>query len=318
MDDALELGMVRGLGTVAVAMVALPVVAWFEGLRGSRTEAASGTVSRGPRGALTALATAIKLLEKRAPRTLDADRLLHAMAPVLGLVPTVALLAVVPLTPDDPVAAPLPFVLALPLFSTGAIALAGVGGGNKLALHTALRLVALRLSMLVVLALGALGSALAAGSLGLTDVEGAQARELVGALPRWGMFIDAPGFAAAVLALAIHAQRVVRARTVPSLSEPWHGEATGPVLLGHRMFESLDLLAGAALLAVLFFGGSHLPWLGDAGPLATVVKIALALALVVVVRNLLPTLTPGVGVRLCWTALVPLAAAGVGVAWILR
>ncbi|MBI1949139.1 MAG: NADH-quinone oxidoreductase subunit H [Deltaproteobacteria bacterium] len=318
MDEALWLGIVRGLGTFAVALVALPVVAWFEGLRGSRTEAAAGVVSRGPRGALTALATAIKLLEKRAPRTLDADRLLHAVAPVLGLVPTVAVIAVVPLTPGDPVAAPLPFVLALSLFSTGAIALAGVGGGNRLALHTALRLVALRLSVLVVVALGALGSALAAGSLGLPEILAAQARPLVGALPRWGAFLDAPGFAAAVLAFAIHAQRVVRARTVPSLSEPWHGEATGPVLLGHRMFESLDLLASAALIAVLFLGGSHLPWLDDAGAVVTVVKLAGALALIVAVRNLLPTLTPGVGVRLCWTALAPLAALGVGVVWLLR
>ena len=317
MDDVVALGIVRGLGTVAVALVALPVVAWFEGLRGTRTEAASGTVSRGPRGALTALATAIKLLEKRAPRTRETDRLLHAAAPVLGLIPTVATLAVVPLTAHDPVATPLPVPLALALLSTGAVALAGVGGGNKLALHTALRLVALRLSVFVVLAVGALGSALAAGSLELPEIVGAQARPLWGVLPRWGMFVDALGFAASVLAVAIHAQRVVRARTVASLSEPWHGEATGPVLLGHRMFESLDLLASAALLAVVFLGGSHLPWLGDAGALVTVVKLALALALIVAVRNLLPTLTPGVGVRLCWLALTPMAAIGALGAWLL-
>ncbi|MCC7070438.1 MAG: NADH-quinone oxidoreductase subunit H [Deltaproteobacteria bacterium] len=316
MDDAVVVGMVRGLGTFAVALIALPVVAWFEGLRGSRTEAASGTISRGPRGALTALATAIKLLEKRAPRTRATDRLLHAVAPVLGLIPTVATLAVVPLTTHDPVAATLPVPLALGLLSTGAVALAGVGGGNKLALHTALRLVVLRLSVFAVVAVGALGSALAAGSIDLTEILSAQARPLAGAVPRWGAFVDVLGFAATVLAYAMHAQRVVRARTVASLSEPWHGEATGPVLLGHRMFESLDLLSGAALIAVLFLGGSHVPGFGDAGAVVTVIKLALALALIVVVRNLLPVVTPGVGVRLCWTTLMPTAALGAVVAWL--
>ncbi len=318
MDDATGSGIIRGLGTMAVALLALPVVAWFEGLRGSRTEAASGVVSRGPRGALTALATAIKLLEKRSPRTAAADRLLHAIAPALGLIPTIALLAIVPLSPGDPVAAPLPLALALSLLSTGAIAIAGIGGGNKLALHTALRLVALRLSVLVVVAVGALGSVIAAGSVELPEIMAAQARPLVASLPRWGALVDAPGLVATMLALAIHAQRVVRARTVASLSEPWHGDATGPVLLGHRMFESLDLLASASLVAVLFLGGSHLPGVGDAGALVTIVKLAIALAGVVVVRNLLPTLTPGVAVRSCWTALVPLAASGAVVAWLLR
>lgn len=317
MDDDVLAGIWRALATFSAALIALPVVAWIEGLRGSRTTAVSGVVSRGPRGALTALASAVKLLEKRSPRTLEADRLLHALAPALGLIPTVALLAILPLTPTDPVDAPLPMALAMPLLSTGAIALAGIGGGNKLAQLSALRLVVLRLSVVVVVAVGAVGSVLVAGSLDLAEMVTAQSRSLVGVLPRWGVLLDAPGFFASVLALAIHAQHVVRARTVPSLAEPWHGEATGPVLLGHRVFESLDLLAGAALIAVLYLGGWHLPFLGDGGALATILKVGLALAAIVAVRNLIPAATPGVAVRLCWTVLVPIAAVGALIAWLL-
>lgn len=317
MDDAVTSGLLRALVTFGAALVALPVVAWIEGMRGSRTTVASGVVSRGPRGALTALASAAKLLEKRAPRTLQADRLLHALAPVLGLIPSVALLAILPVSAQDEVRAPLPMALALPLLSTGAIALAGIGGGNRLAQLSALRLVALRLSVVVVVAVGAVGSVLAAGALGLPEMVAAQAEPLWGPVPRWGALVDLPGFLASILALAVHAQHVVRARTVPSLAEPWHGQATGPVLLGHRMFESLDLLAGAALVATLFLGGWHLPLVDDGGVVVTVAKVALALGAIVAVRNLMPALTPGVAVRLCWTVLMPAAAAGAALAWLL-
>lgn len=317
MDDAIAAGILRALATLGAALLALPVVAWIEGMRGSRTTVASGVVSRGPRGALTALASALKLLEKRAPRTLEADRLLHALAPVLGLIPTVALLAILPVSSSDPVRAPLPMALALPLLGTGAIALAGVGGGNKLAQLSALRLVALRLSVVVVVAVGAVGSVLVAGSAELPEMVSAQARSLWGPLPRWGVLLNAPGFFASILALGIHAQHVVRARTVPSLAEPWHGEATGPVLLGHRVFESLDLLGSAALVAVLFLGGWHLPFLGDGGLIASALKLLIALGAIVSVRNLIPALTPGVAVRLCWTLLIPSAAAGAVLAWLL-
>ena len=304
MSDAL----LRAIGTIIAAVIALPFVAWLEGLRGRSSPTAAPGVTAGPQGAVAAWATAIKLLEKRAPRTAGTDRLLYASAPILAIIPTLAVPAIIPLQRDDPVAATLPFVMALSLLSTGAVALAGWGSGNRLAHLSALRLVALRVTVLVILATSSLAVLRDAGSLQLGHLIEAQTRNLLGALPRWGLFIAPTGFFAALVALAIHAQLVLRARSEPTLAEPWYGGATGPILLGHRIFESLDLLAGACLLAVVFLGGWHVPVIDLPEPVATVCKVAIALAMIVGVRNALPTsLTPALAVRLCYVGLLPLA-----------
>lgn len=313
MSDVVAEGFLRAVGTVIAAVVALPFVAWVEGLRGrASSPSLSPGVVNGPRGALTALATAIKLLEKRAPRALGADRLLHTTAPILALIPTLSVLAIIPLSPHDPVAATLPFALSLPLVSTGAVALAGYGGGSSLAHLAALRLVALRLSVLVVVAAASMSSAHAAGTVDLPSIVNAQAEPfaLPVPVPRWGAFLAPTSFLAALAGLAIHAQHVLRARTEPSLAEPWLGNAIGPVLLGHRVFESLDLVAGASLLAVIFLGGWHAPGVQLPFALASIIKVAIALIAIVAARNMLPALTPAVSVRICWIVLLPLAVLG--------
>jgi NADH-quinone oxidoreductase subunit H len=292
-------------------LLALPFVAWLEGLRGRSSATALPGVVVGSRGALTALASAVKLLEKRAPHTRGTDRLLHASAPILALIPALAVPAIIPLQRDDPVAATLPFVVGLSALSTGAVALAGWGTGNQLALLAALRLVALRLSVLVVIAASALAVVRDAASVDLGIIIESQSRTLLGAVPRWGVLIAPTGFFATLVALAIHAQVVLRARTEPSLAEPWFGGATGPVHLGHRVFETLDLLAGACLLAVIFLGGWHVPMVELPGPAITIGKVAVALVLIVSVRNRLPTsLTPAIAMRICFIGLLPIAVMG--------
>lgn len=304
-------GLLRAVGTVVTAVIALPFVAWLEGLRGRAAPAVGPGVVRGPRGAVTALASAIKLLEKRAPRGPGADRLLHTTAPVLALIPTLGTLAVVPLSPSDPVAATLPFLLSLSLLSTGAVALAGYGGGSSLSLLAGLRLVVLRLSVLVVVAAASTASAHLAGSVDLAALVQAQRETLVGPVPRWGALMAPTSFFAALAACAVHAQFVLRARTEPSLAGTWLGDAVGPVLLGHRMFESLDLVASASVLSVIFLGGWDFPWVQPPFVLASLLKVAFALAAIVVMRNMLPSLTHAVAVRACWIVLLPAAVAGV-------
>ena len=298
-------GLLRAIATLVAALLALPLVAWLEGLR-TRQHPVNGVVM-GPRGAFTAVATAIKLLEKRAPRALNTDRLLHNTAPVLALIPTLAVLAIIPLSPDDPVGATLPLALSMPLLSTAAVALAGFGGGNRLAHLAALRLVALRLSVLVVVAAAAMAAAHAAGSIELPVLAQAQTRALVGPLPRWGIIVAPTAFLAALVALAIHAQHVLRSRTEPSLAEPWIGDATGPVLLGHRFFETLDLVVGGALLSVIFLGAWHSPGFQLPFVPTSIFKVLVGVVSIVLARNALPALTPSVALRVCWIVLLPLA-----------
>lgn len=306
-------GFVRALVATALAGVALPIVAVLERTRAQRI-AGDGSLTVGPRGARTALATALKLLEKRAPRGPDADRLVSTFSPILALVPTLGVLSILPAGPADEPGSTLPLALALPLLATGAVALAGHGGGSRLALLSALRLVALRAAALVVVGLACVAAARSAGSVELADVARAQAAPLWWAVPRWGVLVSPTSFLACLLALAIHAQQVQRMRTEPSLAEPWFGDATGPVLLGYRVFESLDLLACAAILAVVFGGAWHVPGvtsdLGAVHVLTLALKTVGVLTLVVLLRNALPRLAHATAVRTLWLVLAPLALSG--------
>lgn len=304
----------RALGVAAAAVALLPVVAWIEARMRPR---APGGARVPPASAIAVL---VKLLEKRAARQEGADRVLHAAAPVLAIVPVASLLALVPLGPaDGGRAGTLLLALALPYVSTAAVALAGYAGGNRLALLGALRLALLRASASVVVGIGALGAARVAETLVLDGIVHAQARALSGGVPAWGALSAPLGFVASVLALALVAQQAARARAEGEIDlvDPYSVEAAGPVLLGHRVFERLDLLASSALVASLFLGGwvppgvdANGPLAATLGPLVVAAKTIAVTTLVLFLRRALPPLDPARAVRLCWTTLAPCAAFG--------
>jgi NADH:ubiquinone oxidoreductase subunit H len=301
----------RAAGTLLWVALALPVVAALERFRGERTS----TTTVGPRGARTALATAIKLIQKRAPRADRTDRLLSNVAPVLLLVPTVGALAILPLAPDDAPGSSVPLLLSLSLLATGAVALAGYAAQNPLALLSALRLVALRATALVVVGVSALAPLRSAGTVDLAELVRAQSEPLFAWIPRWGALTAPASFAAALIAFALLVQQAQRTRSDATLIEPWFGEATGPVQLGHRLFESADLLANAGVIAVVFLGGWHLPGVDGTAPWAAsagvvMFKLFVALILILLVRRLLPMMSIPSAVRMAWTVLFPLAVAG--------
>jgi NADH:ubiquinone oxidoreductase subunit H len=291
----------HALVTVAVALLALPLVALIDGI-GARG---------GHGGALSAVANALRLLEKRAPVSSQADTLLHRLAPVLAIVPCVAGLAVLPTNNALGLTVTLPFALALPLVSTAAVAVAGVAGDNRLALLSALRLAFLRTAVVIVIAVAAIGPAWAAGSLDLDAI--ARGKDGAGGILGSGAVIAPGALVAVLLAIAVLSQQVRRARTEPLLVEPWLAEAAGPVLLGHRVFEAVDLAWFAALVATLFLGGPELPGAAAAfsGGTVLVLKAIACGVVAALLRTLLPPLSNAQSLRLCLLVLVPLALSGV-------
>ena len=307
----------RALLVMATALAVLPLVSWIERVL-SPTRGRRGLPRR---GALHAFAVALKLLEKRAAEAPGTDRTLHAASPVLALLPTMAVLGVLPLVPSvedarlraatEPGA--LALVIALPLLSTVAVTIAGVAGNNRLALLDALRFMVLRATVLVVVGCAALSVARAVGSLGVLEIAARQAEPLGSSVPAWGIVRAPIAFVAATLATAMLAAHTARMRSESSLFEPWLIEAAGPVQLGHRVWMTLDLFAQAAILSSLFLGAGSLPGVTDPSPaLSLCVAIAKALAmtaLIMAVGGGLPPLRHADAVRFCWTLLLPLAVA---------
>jgi NADH-quinone oxidoreductase subunit H len=312
--DGVGEDLARAALVVATAFVALPLIAWLE-----RALRPTPSAHRRRRSALHAFAVAVKLLEKRAAPAPGTDRTLHATAPLLALLPTMALLGLLPIVPalDDtpsftgPAVGGLALVLALFALTTLSVALAGIAGSNRLALLDALRFIALRGSVLVVVGTAALSLARSTESLDLFDIADAQRATLSLGIPAWGLARAPLAFLAAVVATALLSAQTARMRTEVSLLEPWLIEASGPVLLGHRVWISLDLFAQAALLSSLFLGAGHVPGVttgaGVVGLAAAIAKALFMAGAIVVLGGALPPLRHGDAVRVCWTLLVPLA-----------
>lgn len=326
-DEGLLLPLLRAALLLAVTLALYPPVAWLD----RWAQRAPGDPAPLRLSPLLPLANAVKLLQKRAALSSSADRLVHVVAPLLSLLPSLCALATVPLAPaltsttGESVRlgvargeGTLPVALALLLLATVGIALAGWAGANRLALLGALRLVLLRTAALVVVALGAAGVCLLHQTLSFEQLVLAQGEAALGPLPGLGVLVNPVGFGCAVAALAVLGQRLVRSRPDEhaDLVEPYAAEAAGVTLLGHRLFEVVDLLACAALVTTVFLGGWLVPGLDDAGttalPLSAVslrvlvffAKVVLAAALILAVRRALPPLRHDQAQSVVWVLVV--------------
>lgn len=331
-DEPLTLPFLRAALLLTVTLVLYPALAWLD----RWAQRAPGDPTPLPRSPLSPVANAFKLLQKRAALPSSADRLVHVAAPLLALVPSLCALATVPLAPAVTTSGgellrlgvargegTLPVALGLLFVATAGIAFAGWAGANRLALLGALRLVLLRVAVLVVVGLGTAGVCLLHQTLLLDALVLEQAALVAGPVPGWGVIVNPVGFGCAVVALAVLSQRLVKSRPDEhaDLVEPYAAEAAGVTLLGHRLFEVVDLLAASALIATVFFGGWLIPGVDTEGSVALPVaeasvrtlvflgKTLFAAFLLLAIRRALPPLRHDQAQSLVWALVVVSGAA---------
>lgn len=325
MNDPLLHSLLRAVGLVLGAVVLYAPLAWLD--RWAQLQPGASADARPSLNPLLPLANALKLLKKRAALPAGADRVVHNLAPLVCLTPALLALASVPPAPpittsSGPVhlgvaggEGTVAGALALLLLSTAGVAAAGWAGSNRLALLAALRLVLLRTAALVAVGLGAAGVCLIHASFRFDGLVAAQAEPFFAGVPALGALVNPTGFLCAIASLAVLGQRQARSRPDEraDLVEPYAAEASGPALLLHRLFEVLDQLALAALVATVFLGGWTLPGLDrgvtnvalavDAASLrvlAFVAKTLLAAVAVLLVRRSLPPLRHDQALSVMW------------------
>lgn len=310
---------------IGAVVLLYPAVAWLE----RRSALAVEERERIGRRPLLPLARTLKLLGKRSAPPPGADRPLHLMAPLLGIVVCLFLLAMLPVTAQPPMAvAPGATVLgsiALMLATTWTVAIACAAGNNRMALLGGLRLTALRAGALVAAALGIVAMARQIGSLAFVDVVALQQAPAFAFLPgrgvmAWGAVLSPIGALVSVAAFSVVSQRMspTRPDLALDLVDSYAAASAGPVLLAHRVFEIVELLAHAGLLATVAFGGFSPPfsiaseWSVTVQVLVEVatfvVKTLIGCGVIITVRRLIPPLTMAQATRLSWLLLVPLGA----------
>ena len=158
---------------INVMMLSTAVYTWFERRTLGRFQNRLGPNRWGPFGILQPIADLVKLITKEDTTPDEADRWVMTFAPLVLVVPTLLVVAVIPFGTDSFLGRlniGILFVLGVTSVNTIAIFMAGWGSANKYAMLGAMRGVAMLVSYEVPMALGVVGVLILSGSMALFDI----------------------------------------------------------------------------------------------------------------------------------------------------
>ena len=245
-------GVVVAFVILNLFLAGLLIMIWVERRLVGRFQNRSGPNRWGPFGLLTPVADAVKIMVKEDIVPKDADRFLYTVAPVLVMAPILAVWAVIPVGLNifsANINAALLFVLGITAVSVFAIIIAGWSSGNRIAIFSSIRAVALVISYEIPAALALVGVVLITGSLSLVDIVMAQDVPF--------LIVQPLGFAVFVIASLAETNRTPFDLT----------EAESELAAGHLndyssmkfgllfVTEYAATITAAALITTLFLGG---------------------------------------------------------------
>lgn len=284
----------------------------------------------GPLGLLQPAADGVKLIFKEDIIPSGADRPIYLLAPLLKAIPTLIILAVVPLAPDwivpwfdgrwyqvpiglaDPNVGVL-WLMAVTSLGTYGVVLAGWSSNNKYAALGGLRATAQMLSYELSLGMTMAVPVLIVGSLSVGDIIRSQTY-----IYEW--FIFQNPLSAAILFIALLAE-VNRApfdlpEAEQELTQGYMTEYSGMKFALFMMAEYLGMISISVVVSSLYLGGYNdgfglvqsLPILG---PLVLIGKVVLFLIFMVWIRATLPRIRYDRLMALGWKVLLPLSVVAV-------
>ena len=335
-SGALYLSIAGILLVVIIVLTFAPVLVWADRRQSAMIQDRIGPIRAGIPiagkniallGLLHPLADALKFMWKEDFIPPRADKLLHALAPIISVVPAIAAFAVIPFSapifvdhllplqtlPTEVAAAGggralqvasinmgILFVFAVGGTGVLGAALAGYCSDNKYSLLGGLRAASQMVSYEVCLGLSLVGCFMVYDTLLLEDMVAWQRSHFlfdIPALPLWGIFIQPLSFILFFTAAIAETKRIPF--DVPEgeseLAAGYFTEYSGMKFGMFMMGEYIESVAMAALLVAVFFGGPDLPWVMTwaEGNLPHLVAILLGVGVFI-----------GKVVALCWLQLM--------------
>jgi NADH-quinone oxidoreductase subunit H len=297
-------------------------------------------------GLLHPLADAIKMLTKEDFRPAGADRLLFSLAPFVSVFFALVAFAAIPfgdtlrvgerVIPLQAITLNVGILYVFAMLSLGVygVMMAGWASGNNFALLGGQRAAALMISAEIAIGASIMGVIMVYGSLNLQDIVRGQGRHLAGWLPLWGIVTQPLAFVLFVTA-GIAATRRIPVDTPESESEiiGYFVEYSGMKFGMFAMADFLETVVIAGLTTSLFLGGWQVPWLFADGfqfpwgwhlglPHVAVtllqvgvfiVKVAVMIFLLMLIRWTLPRFRYDQAMRLGWLGLFPLSILNIAV-----
>jgi NADH-quinone oxidoreductase subunit H len=279
---------------------------YFERRVISRFQIRIGPNRVGPFGLFQPVADVIKILIKEDIVPLNADKLIHLLAPVAAIVPAIMVFAVIPFQNGAALAnlnIGILYIVAISSVSVVGMVMAGWGSNNKYALVSAMRVIAQVVSYEIPLALAIIGVILLAGTLSMNGIVLAQNIPYI-LLQPLGFLIYFLGSMAEIN------------RTPFDLLE-----AEGEIVAGYNieysgfkfalfyLTEYTEAIAVSTVITTLYLSGWRGPF--DSLPVLPVIwfliKVFAVFALIIWVRATLPRLRIDQVMGFAWKCLLPLA-----------
>lgn len=293
----------------------------------ARMQTRIGPNRAGPFGLLQPIADAVKLIFKEEFTPDQAQKFIFILAPIITVVPAVAIAAVVPwgetvnlfgrpttLYLAD-VSVGVLYIMAIASIAIYGITLAGWSSNNKYALLGGLRATAQMISYELALGLAFVTAIVLAGSMRVLDIVNAQAG-------MWFFIIQPVGGMIFMVATLAEVNRAPfdMPEAEQELGAGYHTEYSGMKFALFFMAEYIKMIAIAAIAATLYFGGFREfpflqgtwfsvdihPWLG---PIYLFLKILALLFVMVWVRATLPRIRYDRLMSFGWKVMLPLSLA---------
>jgi NADH-quinone oxidoreductase subunit H len=332
-------------GIVAVLLPAGTIVYLFLFKMMSFMQSRLGPMEAGPYGSLQLFAEVGKWLQKEEIHPEKADKFIFKLAPIIVLISTFLLIAVVPFGPDawfTNFDAGVFYMLAVSSVSTLGILIAGWSSANKYSLLGALRgagqLIAYELPMV----LAVVGVVIQAGSMSLQTIV---VQQNAGSIFGWdgvgNPYVLTQGIGFLIFMIAVQAELAQAPFDMPiaesELVSGYMTEYSGFRFLMFFIAEFATAGVFSLIASVLFLGGWGIPfawfdwdvsgpggvgdvanWMNIGGPLIMVAKMTLLAAIIMWVRFTYPRLREDQLQRFAWKGLVPLALLNIMVTAILK
>lgn len=318
MPNLLEI-LLKAIMFLVLALTGFAYMTWIERRVIARMQSRIGPNRVGPQGLLQPVAEGLKLIFKESITPAKADRFVYFLAPMLAVIPAIALFAVIPISNTSffnlagGLDTAVLYVVAILGTAVYGIALAGWSSNNKYASIGGLRAAAQVISYELALSLSLVAVVLMAGSASMTVIID---KQLPGNILGW--FIIRQPVAAAIFAITALAE-LARApfdlvEAEQELTAGYMTEYGGMKFALFFMSEYVKMVALSALFTVFFLGGWSGPFVGDSWVLGLIyfsIKVLACLLVMVWVRATLPRFRYDKLMAFGWKKLLPIALANV-------
>ncbi len=239
---------------INVLMLSTAVYTWFERRTLGRFQNRLGPNRWGPFGILQPIADLVKLITKEDTTPDEADRWVMTFAPLVLVVPTLIVAAVIPFGSDSflgKLNIGILFVLGVTSVNTIAIFMAGWGSANKYAMLGSMRGVAMLVSYEVPMALGVVGVLILSGSLSLFHIVEMQAIPF--------LLVQPLGFLIFVAAASAEMSRTPfdQIEAESELGSGYNTEYSGIKFAVLFLAEFMAPIITALVITTLFLGGTR-------------------------------------------------------------